>query len=164
MRSGRSSGGRPTPAPPPADVAKFLGSARGRLLAVLETVDAAAAASRALVEAGIPEDRLEELTGDEGASAFDGSGGRHGTGARLLRTVQFTLMDQMPDFAYYEAAARLGRVVLSVRPRNEREMRQAVEILRPNGGHFINYFGRFTTEEFERWHGPEPAMPGFMRR
>ena len=144
--------------------ARFLGSARGRLLAVLDAPDAVAAARRALVAAGIPEDRLEVLTGDEGAAAFDASGGRTGRRARALRSVQFTLMDQMPDFAYYEAAARLGRFVLSVKPRGEPEMRRAVDVLRASGGHFINYFGTFTTEEFERWHGDEPDVPGFMRR
>jgi len=43
-------------------------------------------------------------------------------------------------------------------------MRKAVEKLRGSGAHFINQFGRFTTEEFERWHGEEPVLPGFMRR
>ena len=143
---------------------RFLGSARGRLLAVLDTPDDVAGARRALAEAGIPDDRLEVFTGDDGAAAFDSSGGRHGRRARALRTVQFTLMDQMPDFAYYEGAARLGRFVLSVKPTGEPEMRRAVDLLRANGAHFINYFGRFTTEEFERWHGREPDMPGFMRR
>jgi hypothetical protein len=145
-------------------VARFLGSARGRLLAVLDTDEATEAAIRALEEIGIPRDRLEVFSGDDGASAFDGSGGRHGPAARMLRTIQFTLMDQMPDFAYYEAAAREGRSVLSVRARNEAEMRKAVETLRMRGAHFINQFGLFTTEEFERWHGEEPKVPGFMRR
>jgi hypothetical protein len=145
-------------------VARFLGSARGRLLAVLDTDEATEAAIRALEEIGIPRDRLEVFSGDDGASAFDGSGGRHGPAARMLRTIQFTLMDQMPDFAYYEAAARQGRSVLSVRARNEAEMRKAVETLRVHGAHFINQFGLFTTEEFERWHGEEPKVPGFMRR
>jgi hypothetical protein len=145
-------------------MARFLGSARGRLLAVLDTSEATEAAIRALEEIGIPKDRIEIFTGDDGASAFDGSGGRHGPAARMLRTLQFTLMDQMPDFAYYEAAARQGRSVLSLRARNEAEMRNAVETLRTNGAHFINQFGLFTTEEFERWHGEEPKVPGFMRR
>jgi hypothetical protein len=145
-------------------MASFLGSARGRLLAVLDTDEATRTAIRALEESGIPADRIEIFTGDEGAAAFDGRGERHGPGARLLRTVQFTLMDQMPDFAYYEAAAREGRSVVSVKARGEAEMRQAVETLRQNGAHFINQFGRFTTEEFERWRGEEPKLPGFMRR
>jgi hypothetical protein len=145
-------------------VARFLGSARGRLLAVLDSDEAAETAIRALEEIGIPMDRLEIFTGDDGAAAFDSSGGRHGPGARFLRTLQFTLMDQMPDFAYYEAAAREGRSVLSVRARNEAEMRRAVDTLRKHGAHFINQFGLFTTEEFERWRGEEPKVPGFMRR
>jgi hypothetical protein len=83
---------------------------------------------------------------------------------RLYRAIQFTLVDQAPDFTYYEAAARQGRVVLSVRPRGDKQMRAAVGVERSRGGHFINWFGLFATEEFERWLGPEPDMPGFMRR
>ena len=145
-------------------MARFLGSARGRLLAVLDTDEAAGAAVEALTESGIEPARIEIFTGDDGAAAFDSSGGRHGTGARFLRTLQFTLMDQMPDFAYYEAAARQGRSVVSVRAKNEAEMREAVDTLRTHGAHFINQFGLFTTEEFERWHGEEPDLPGFLRR
>ena len=145
-------------------MARFLGSARGRLLAVLDTDEAARVAIQALTESGIEPARIEIFTGDDGAAAFDSSGGRHGPRARFLRTLQFTLMDQMPDFAYYEAAARQGRSVLSVRARNDAEMRKAVDTLREHGAHFINQFGLFTTEEFERWHGEEPKLPGFMRR
>jgi hypothetical protein len=146
-------------------VAEFLGSARGRLIAVVDSGAALTAIRRALTEAGIGDGGgIEVFTGDEGAAAFDSSGGQHGPLARILRTVQFTLMDQMPDFAYYEAAAREGRFVLSVKPANEAEMRRVVEIIRTAGGHFINHFGLFTTEEFERWHGEEPRVPGFMRR
>jgi hypothetical protein len=145
-------------------MARFLGSARGRLLAVLDTDEATQAAVRALEASGIPSERIEIFTGDDGAAAFDSSGGRHGPAARLLRTLQFTLMDQMPDFAYYEAAAREGRSVVSVRAQGEAEMRRAVETLRQHDAHFINQFGLFTTEEFERWRGKEPQLPGFMRR
>ena len=145
-------------------MARFLGSARGRLLAILDSDDVARAAVEALQASGIDPARIEIFTGDDGAAAFDSSGGRHGPSARFLRTLQFTLMDQMPDFAYYEAAAREGRSVLSVRARNEAEMRRAVDTLRKHGAHFINQFGLFTTEEFERWHGEEPKLPGFMRR
>ena len=118
----------------------------------------------ALKDAGIAAEAIEVFTGDDGAKAFDGRGERNGPAARLLRTVQFTLMDQMPDFAYYEAAAREGRFVISVRARGEQQTSRAVEIFRDQGAHFINRFGLFTTEEYERWHGTEPDVPGFMRR
>ena len=145
-------------------MAEFLGSARGRLLAVFDTAvdaDATIAATEVLT---VEPDRIEIFTGDDGAAAFDGSGRSHGILGRLYRAIQFTLVDQAPDFTYYEAAARQGRVVLSVRPKGDAQMRRIVEVMRANGGHFINWFGTFATEEFERWHGPEPDMPGFMRR
>ena len=145
-------------------MSRFLGSARGRLLAVLDSDAAASQATNGLESAGATATSIELFRGDDGAAAFDSSGGRHGPFARMLRTIQFALMDQMPDFAYYEAAARTGRTVVSVKPKDEAQMRRFVEVLRAHGGHFINHFGLFTTEEFERWHGPEPNVPGFMRR
>jgi hypothetical protein len=145
-------------------VAQFLGSARGRLLVVFDTPATAEAAAAEIVTSGVPPEALERFTGADGAAAFDGSGRSHGVFGRLYRVIQFTLVDQAPDFTYYEAAARQGRVVLSVKPRGEQQKRSAVDVARRHGGHFINYFGSFATEEFERWHGPEPDMPGFMRR
>lgn len=145
-------------------MARFLGSARGRLLAVVDTKAALDAITAALTEAGVAETAIEIFSGDDGAKAFDGRGERNGPAARLLRTVQFTLMDQMPDFAYYEAAAREGRFVLSVKARGGVQTKRTVEILRQHGAHFINRFALFQTEEYERWHGKEPDLPGFMRR
>jgi hypothetical protein len=145
-------------------MARFLGSARGRLLAVVDTKAALDAIVADLKEAGIAAQAIEIFTGDDGAKAFDGRGQRNGPGARILRTIQFTLMDQMPDFAYYEAAAREGRFVISVRARGETQTKRAVEIFRAHGAHFINRFALFQTEEYERWHGKEPELPGFMRR
>jgi hypothetical protein len=142
----------------------FLGNARGRLFAVVDERAEADEAVAALVAGGIDRSRIEVLTGTPAADAFDGTGARHGPLSRLLRTVQFTLMDQMPDFAWYEAAARDGRAIVAVRSTNEAETRRAVDVLRHHGAHFINYFGRFSTEEFDRWRGPEPDLPGYMRR
>jgi hypothetical protein len=145
-------------------VARFLGSARGRLLAVVDTRAALDAIVAALADAGVGPEAIEIFTGGEGAKAFDGRGESNGPAARLLRTIQFTLMDQMPDFAYYEAAAREGRFVISVRARGAAQTKRAVATFREYGAHFINRFALFQTEEYERWHGKEPDLPGFMRR
>jgi hypothetical protein len=143
---------------------KYVKYPRGRLYAVLDEPGAASRAVDALVASGIDASRLEVLRGDVAADTLDGTGVRHGLGARVRRAVEFTLMDQAPDLAWYEAAIRDGRSVVAVRVSAEPAVRSAVDVLRSVGGHFINYYGRFATEEFERWHGPEPTLPDYLRR
>ena len=143
---------------------RVIGSAVGRLLAVFDTEEAVAAAVDGLIEAGYPPDRLERFAGPEAVDAFDASGSRRGWRGRLYRIVEFSWADQAPDFAWYEAAIREGRTVLSVRVRGQRELKQAAEIVLANGGHFVNHFGWFETQEIARWRGPEPKLPGFLRR
>ena len=63
----------------------------------------------------------------------------------------------------YEQAVREGQVVVMVKARGERKA-TAMGVLREHGGHFMNYYGRFATEEVERWRGPEPKVPGLLRR
>lgn len=121
------------------------------------------AALAALADAGLGRERVIVLEGDDGARVFDTTGRQGVPFGRITRLVQFTLSDQMPDFAWYEASLREGRTVVGVSAAG-REVRDAVRVLRENGGHFINRFGLFVTEEFARWRGPEPALPEFLRR
>jgi hypothetical protein len=30
--------------------------------------------------------------------------------------------------------------------------------------HFVNWFGRLATEEISQWRGPEPDIPGYLKR
>ena len=84
-------------------------------------------------------------------------------GARVRRAVQFSLMDQLPALAWYEAALRQGRTVIAVRTERRADTLRAVDALRESGGHFINRFGRLATEEFARWQGTEPPVPSLMK-
>jgi len=77
--------------------------------------------------------------------------------------VQFSLMDQLPALAWYEAALREGKTVLAIRARSRPATLRVVEVLKGAGGHFINHFGRAATEEFARWRGPEPKVPSLMK-
>jgi hypothetical protein len=82
----------------------------------------------------------------------------------LRRLTEFTVMDQLPDFVLYERALRDGRTVLAVGAKSDADKRRVHEILRARGGHFTNYYGRFATEELDLWRGPEPDIPGVLRR
>ena len=50
------------------------------------------------------------------------------------------------------------------RVRGDQRKAEAIRIMRDHGGHFINYYGRFATEQIERWHGPDPAVPDMLKR
>jgi hypothetical protein len=143
---------------------RTIGSAVGRMLAVFDTRADAEAAVQALTDAGVDASQIELYEGDEDAAAFDASGRRRGLRGRLYRIIEFSWADQAPDFAWYEAAVREGRVVLSVRVRGQRQLKQATDIVLAHDGHFVNHFGWFETQELARWRGTEPKLPGFLRR
>jgi hypothetical protein len=143
---------------------RTIGTAIGRLMAVFDAAPEVQSARDALVAAGIDPAAIETFSGAEGAGAFDVSGRRRGLLGRLFRIVEFSWADQAPDFAWYEAAVREGRIVLSVRVRGQRRVAHAARIVEDHGGHFINHFGWFETQELTRWRGEEPDVPGFLRR
>ena len=143
---------------------RFIAYPDRAVLAVVDEPSAAEAAARDLAEAGFDAGTITVLEGPEGAGRIDGMGRAHGLGGRLQRLLAFTVMDQLPDFVLYERALRDGRSVLIVRAPGDADKRRAHEILRAHGGHFANYYGRFATEELDLWRGPEPDIPGVLRR
>jgi hypothetical protein len=145
-------------------VPRFIGYPHDSLMAVLPDADSGAAAAAALRAAGTPDRDITILRDEEGADRLDGTGAVNGLVARLRRLVSFTLMDQLVDMALYEQAVREGQVVLMIKPRHATRKAAAISAIREHGGHFINYYGRFATEEVERWHGPEPKVAGLLRR
>ncbi len=119
-----------------------------RLLAVIDDPTAAAAAMAELKASGIATKDLEVLRGEAGADRMDGTGSVSGLIGRLRRALEFTLMDQLVDFAWYEWALRDGRAVVMVRVRGDAPkaaaqsdpraprgaLRQLLRALRDRGG------------------------------
>ena len=143
---------------------RFIGYPTDRMLAVIDDTGEAAAAAASIRAAGIPDRDITLLRGPEGADRLDGTGAANGILARIRRLTSFTVMDQLVDMAAYERAVRDGSVVLMVRVRGDAPKAAVLELLRGHGAHFINYYGRFATEELERWRGAEPDIPELMRR
>ena len=134
------------------------------VLGVVDDPADAAGAAAALVAAGLPTADVTILRGDAGAEAMDGLGEAHGFFGRLVRTLQFTTMDQMPDFALYEAAIRDGRAVVAVRVPDREAVTRVRDVLTEHGAHFLNFYARLYTEELSRWRGPELPLPDYLRR
>ena len=143
---------------------RFIGYPTDSLLGVVPNAEAAARVAAALKAAGFPDRDITMLRGEESASRFDPTGAVHGLFTRLRRIVSFTVMDQLPDMAWYDAAIRAGQAVVMAKVRGDEHKAEAVRILRDHGGHFVNYYGRFATEEIIRWQGPEPAVSDLLKR
>ncbi|MEA2609802.1 MAG: hypothetical protein QOJ75_2045 [Chloroflexota bacterium] len=148
----------------PSPTSRAIGYPTNRLMAVFDDPTDAAAALAELKASGLPTKDLEILRGPEGAARVDGTGEVGGGVARFRRWVDFTLMDQLVDFATYEFALRDGRAVVMVRVEGDAPRAAAHDIVRRHRGHFINYYGRFATEELDLWRGPEPDISDMLRR
>ncbi|MEA2652169.1 MAG: hypothetical protein QOI85_1890 [Chloroflexota bacterium] len=142
---------------------QFIGYPTGWILGVIDDPSDAAEVEAELAGAGIGGDDRMVLTGAEGAKRLDGLGSQSGFLARMRRATQYLAMDQMPDFLMYEVALRDGHTVVGVRP-DDADRTAAVEVLKRYGGHFINRFGAWSTEEVLPWRGPMPEIPQLMRR
>ena len=133
-----------------------------RLLAVVDAPDVADRVANDIArELGLD---AEVLRGPDGEKLFRGAGPARRRWTSLVRIFQFMSMDQGPDFHIYEAALREGRSVVAVRVSGRARIDAAAAALRAAGAHFLNYFGRFQTEEIAPWRGPEPAVPDYLKR
>lgn len=142
---------------------RFIGYPDRQVLGVFDADAAADRAVSALTAAGVDPTTIQRFAGAADADRFDATGATHGVIAQIRRAVQFSLMDQLPAMAWYEAALREGRTVVAVRTVKRAETLRVVEIMKAAGGHFINRFGRLATEEFARWQGPEPPVASLMK-
>ena len=144
-------------------MARFIGYPSRKVLAVFDDADAIGRAVAAVTALGVPPEAIETFAGPADAARFDATGASHGLVARLRRVMQFSLMDQLPAMAWYEAALRENRHVIAVRTTDRAQTLAVVAALVSAGGHFINRFGRVDTEEFARWRGPEPDVADLMK-
>lgn len=124
-------------------------------MGVLPSPAAAEAATAELERSGIAPGDIRVLVGEEAALRIDGRGTHHGVLARLYRLLQFTQMDQAPDFRRYEREARRGHPVVAVKETDPARRKVIRMVLRGHGGHFTNFYGRFFTETLDPFDGPD---------
>jgi hypothetical protein len=135
-----------------------------QILGVIDVPAEAVRAADALVGAAFAPEEIVVLVGEDGRDRLGRLGHHPNALSRLVRLLQFTLMDQTPDFLVYEHALLDGRAVISVHVAGRDGMLEAAAVLERRGAHFLNYFGRLSTEEVSMWRGKEPAIPDALRR
>lgn len=126
---------------------KFIGYPTDNLFTIIDNPADAEQALQALQAAGFAAD-TQVFHGEDGAHRIDASGAQHGRLAQLRRRRQSVSLDGQ-HAALYEQAVRQGHCVIAVHA-DEPERRETVrQILRANGGHFINFYGRFTITQLD---------------
>jgi hypothetical protein len=141
--------------PPARPAGWLLGYPTDHLMGVLPSPAAADAAVAELGRTGVDPAAIRVLVGEEAALRIDGRGTHHGLVARLYRLVQFTQMDQAPDFRRYELEARRGHPVIAVKETDPARRKVIRAVLRAHGAHFTNFYGRFATETLDPYEGPD---------
>lgn len=136
----------------------------GWTLAVLPDAAAAEAAARELDALGVAADDLVELAGPDAAARLERLGTSAGVAATIRRTVQFMTMDQLPDLHVYETALSRQQPIVGIRVGEASARRRAVEVLLRHGGHFVNRFGAWATEEIAPWRGEPLPVGQLMQR
>src|SRR5512135_1119980 len=134
------------------------------VLGVLDDPARVPATLEALAAARFAPDAVTVLVSSGGGTTMGRLGRPRGLAQRLLRFVRFTTMDQQPDLQLYEAAVADGRAVVAVHVVDDEARRRARTALEGSGAHFLNFYGRFYTEELTRWQGPELDLPDYLRR
>jgi hypothetical protein len=135
-----------------------------RVLGVIDDPAGADEAAGGLLAEGFAAADVEVLAGPEGRARLASLGPPANLLSRIVRAFQFMSMDQLPDFLVYERAIDDGRAVIAVRVPDRPAMLRVQRRLQRSGAHFLNHYGRLSTEELSMWRGDEPDIPGPLRR
>ncbi len=133
----------------------MLGYPTDHLMGILPSPAAADAAVAELIRGGMAPDAVRVFVGEDAALRIDGRGKHHGLLARIYRLIQFTQMDQAPDFRRYELEARRGHPVIAVRETDPVRRLTIRAVLRGHDAHFTNFYGRYFTETLDPFTGPD---------
>jgi hypothetical protein len=128
---------------PPEDLVR---EPRHRVVARLSGPDEAAAAIRAMQDAGISNDEVYVLCGEAGARRLDPTGKHHGLKGRLVRAVETIASEggRIQEDADHLAA---GGVLMSAPARDDHERHVVQQALRANGATRMRYYGAATFED-----------------
>lgn len=108
------------------------------------------------------ESEIEVSCGPTAAQRLRESTGRTGLLDKVIRVGQSLGLtnDEMEVKGAYEKALRDGHVVVRVHAPTDDRKALAVRVLQDCGGHFINYFGKFTRERIAPWTTASPDTNG----
>jgi hypothetical protein len=129
----------------------------GSVVGIIDTVDQLESAIEALTSNGFLRSEIVVLYGEAAAERLNASTGRMGIADLAMRLAAALGMpdDETIVKEGYEQALREGRFVVLVLASTEERKKLAARLLEDDGGHFVNFLGRFTIEALVR-RAPAP--------
>ena len=115
------------------------------VVGVIDDAPGLEAAVNDLVDHGFVESHVHVLCGEGGIQQIDAKGKRKGVLARLFRLVD-GLGEEREHTAHHVRDLESGHFVVVVDAPDDAAKARARDALARNGGHFINYYSRFSTE------------------
>lgn len=135
-------------APPSKRVSEFISYPTNRVVGTINDSADAQAAVEELIEAGFNMEEVDVIYGEQGMLRLDPTGEKHGLLARLQRT--FLQLNEEPKHLRHHVEDVLaGHFVIMVLVEKPEKREQVAEILASHGGHFINFYGRWTMQSLE---------------
>jgi hypothetical protein len=129
----------------------FIFNPTGKVIGIIDDPGEAAAALRDLAAAGFTAKEIELLTNEEGAQGIDLRGEESKVSVHIIGSTQ------KPQ-EYYDAPGIVRKIEQELKGSHygigvgakDGEARGRVrDILKSHGGHFINFYGRWTAEALE---------------
>lgn len=117
-----------------------------KVVGIIDNSAKTEAAIDALAKAGFDTDEIEVFCGQKGANIVDSGGEEHGVLAKILRTIQ-TFGTDYEHAKRHEEELQAGHFMITVPVDEDEDKQEAADILKANGGYFINYYGALTIEE-----------------
>jgi hypothetical protein len=121
---------------------------QNHVVGIVDTPEAATEAVRILTSRGFFPSEVTVACGAEMADRLRESSGHSGLlGAVMGLADRLNVLDdELAEKRRYEEALRAGGIVLLIFTPTEERKQRAAEVLLAQGGHFINFMGRFTSE------------------
>ncbi len=119
-----------------------------KIIAIFDLEESAKNAYEDLLADGFTAETAETFSGYLGKLELDVKGEHHGMIENIKRKFHHFMLAESLQMDTYSKALNSGNCVVQVIT-DSRNWEKARDILKNNGGHFINFYGLFTTEVLE---------------
>jgi len=132
-----------------SEAGEFLEYPMQKVVGIFADWSQAQAAISQLAAGGLSREQIGVLAGEKGAQQLDATGERHGFLAQVSRFFQNFADLDAKHIARHEQELLAGHVMVAVDGADEDRREQVRQIMKQNGGYFINYYGKWWVENLE---------------